>query len=116
MVVTLIMETKLTKAPGRRYYDESFKQDAVNRVLRTGKSCAEVARELGIKSNVVSRWRREHLQCADVLSGDQELKPSELAEHFRKARQATEALREQRDILKKALSIFSHLSTNGGGL
>lgn len=102
------------KAVRRRYFDEEFKRDAVTRVLRTGKSCAEVARELGIRSNVLSRWRREYLKNADHQSPAEELKPSELAEELRKARQEVEDLREQRDILKKALSIFSQRKPNGG--
>jgi transposase len=113
--VKLIMETTPTKATVRRYFDEQFKQDAVNRVVRTGKSCAEVARELGIRSNVLSRWRRERLSRADAQQpGAEELKPSELAAELRQARQELDDLREQRDISKKALSIFSQRSPSGG--
>ena len=108
------MNSRPTETVRRRYYDEDFKQDAVNRVLRTGKSCAEVARELGVHSNVLSRWRREYLKKADQQSPADELKPSELAEELRKARLENEDLREQRDILKRALSIFSQRSPNGG--
>ena len=98
----------------RRRYDESFKRDAVNRVLRTGKSCAEVARELGIQDVLLARWRREHLERADqAVNGQDEPKPSELAAELRKSRMEVEDLREQRDILKKALSIFSRQSSNG---
>jgi transposase-like protein len=57
---------------------------------------------------VLSRWRREHLASADALRGVDDLRPGELAAELRKARQEVEDLREQRDILKKALSIFSH--------
>lgn len=98
----------------RRYYDESFKRDAVDRVVRTGKSCAEVARELGIRPNLLTRWRRQRLAEADAQAVGEDLKPSELAAELRKARQEVGDLREQRDILKKALSIFSHRSWNGG--
>lgn len=86
----------------RRRYDPAFKQDAVDRVLRTGKSSSEVARELGIKPDLVARWRREHLADADRKAGPIEgVKPSELAEQLRQARLEVEDLREQRDILKK---------------
>jgi transposase len=99
----------------RRKYDPAFKQDAVDRVIRTGKSIAEVARELGINSNMLARWRREHLTGADRLTENtQAMKPSDLAEQLRQARLEVDDLREQRDILKKALSIFSHRSPKGG--
>ncbi len=99
----------------RRSYDPDFKKDAVNRVIRTGKSCAEVARELGLPPNMLARWRRQLLVEADQNSPDtEELKPSELAEQLRQAHKELADLREQRDILKKALSIFSQDSGNGG--
>ena len=108
------METKSNEIQSRRKYTDEFKQDAVDRILRTGKSCTEVGRELGVNPNIVSRWRREALRKGDALSGAKgELKPSEAAEMLRQARCEIEDLREQRDILKKALSIFSHRSKRG---
>ena len=108
------MKSKSTEIRTRRLYDKGFKEDAVNRVLRTGKSCAEVARELGIQGKLLARWRQERLQSADESCGqDAELKPSEMAAELRKARKENEDLREQRDILKKALSIFSRQPSNG---
>lgn len=99
----------------RRRYDDTFKQDAVNRVIRTGKSCAEVARELGIRDTIVARWRQEHLARADesVVDGET-MKPSELVAALAAARREVADFREQCDILKKALHIFSQQSPNGG--
>ncbi len=105
------MNTNSNGIESRRKYPAEFKQDAVNRVLRTGKSCAEVGGELGVNPNMIARWRREALEQKDALSDEKgELKPSETAEMLRQARRENEDLREQRDILKKALSIFSHPS------
>ena len=99
----------------RRRYDAAFKQDAVNRVIRTGKSCAEVARELGIRATIVARWRQEYVARADESVVDSEtMKPSELVAALAAARREADDLREQRDILKKALHIFSQQSPNGG--
>jgi transposase len=108
------MNMSSNEIESRRKYTAEFKQDAVNRVQRTGKSCAEVGRELGVNSNMVSRWRREVLKSRDALSASEgELKPSQSAEQLRQARREIEDLREQRDILKKALCIFSHPSKRG---
>lgn len=99
----------------RRKYDAGFKQDAVDRVIRTGKSIANVASELGIHTSLLARWRREHLIGADkFVENTSAVKPSDLAEQLRQARLEVDDLREQRDILKKALSIFSHRSPKGG--
>lgn len=83
--------------------------------MRTGKSCTQAARELGINPNMLSRWRREYLQEADGTSSpDSAMKPSEMAEELRRTRMQLEDMREQRDILKKALSIFGQSPRKGG--
>ena len=56
------MTTNNHEVKTRRYFDAAFKQDAINRVLRTNKSCAEVSRELGIRGNLLARWKRESLE------------------------------------------------------
>ena len=45
----------------RRHYDKEFKLMAVNLCL-TGKTAREVAEDLGIKVDLVRRWRREYEQ------------------------------------------------------
>lgn len=112
------MMTKTQPLPNikkRRHYDSEFKRDAVERVLRTGKSCADVASELGLNSNLLARWRREYLGNADQNhSSDSELKPSELAEELRRTRMQLDDMQMQRDILKKALNIVSQAPGSGG--
>ena len=109
---------KIDKTSGvkkRRKYTDEFKRDAVNRVLRTAKSCTKVGEELGINPNMLARWRREQIGDMDKASAPEEqLKPSEMAEMLAEARREVEDLREQRDILKKTLSIFTHPSQRGG--
>ena len=43
----------------RRKYSKEFKLDAVSLVLEQGYSQAEAARNLGINSNMLSRWIRQ---------------------------------------------------------
>lgn len=43
----------------RRKFSEEFKREAVELSYNCGKSVEEVARDLGIGRNVLSRWRRE---------------------------------------------------------
>lgn len=113
------METnKKQKTSGvkkRRKYTDEFKRDAVNRVIRTGKSCTQVGEELGINGNLLAKWRRNQVGDMDKTSAPEEqLKPSEMAGMLAEARREIEDLREQRDILKKTLSIFAHPSQRGG--
>lgn len=110
--------TTTTKQPRtRRRYDDAFKRDAVNRVIRTNKSCAEVSSELGIQSRLLARWKQELLGLADqsaTVTGTDQMKPSELVAALEAARREADDLREQRDILKKALNIFSQQFPKGG--
>ena len=43
----------------RRKFSEEFKRGAVEQASRPGVSCAQVARELGIRDNLLTRWKRE---------------------------------------------------------
>ena len=94
----------------RRKYDKDFKRDAVEMVIRSGKSAAEVGKELGINGNMLARWRQEHLDRMDQSCGalpESGMKPSEVEAENRRLRKELAYVSEQREILKKAISIFS---------
>ncbi len=91
----------------RRKYDEEFKRDVV-KMLLAGRSVQDVSQSLGINSNMVHRWKAEH----SGAGGTTKLLPGVVipdvsgAEHERiKAR--LREVEQERDILKKALGIFS---------
>ena len=94
----------------RRKYDEDFKRDAVAMVMRSGKSTTEVGKELGLNGNMLARWRQEYLARMDPSCEDAPesgMKPSEVEAENRRLRRELAHVSEQRDILKKAISIFS---------
>ncbi len=43
----------------RRKFSAEFKRGAVEQARQPGVSCAQVARELGIRDNLLTRWKRE---------------------------------------------------------
>lgn len=90
----------------KRVFTAEFKREALNLVESSGKPLAQVARELGISDTPLQGWKqqmREHGQDAFPGSGHQT--PQE--EEMRRLRRENEILRQERDILKKALAIFS---------
>lgn len=93
----------------RRRYSKEFKSDAVAMVLHGGKSVKEVAEDLGLNRNLLSRWRREELEgmdrSCDLPKGG--MKPSDIEAENQQLRRELARIREQRDILKKAVGIFS---------
>jgi len=94
------------EAGGRRKFSREFKVEAVRMAQDGNRSINQVARDLGIHSNVLGRWKR---QLSDsprhAFPGKGKLKEPD-AEN-RRLRREVERLRTERDILKKAISIFS---------
>jgi transposase len=96
----------------RRYriYTEEFKRDALELWQSSGRSAAQVERELGITKGLLLKWRDRYQ--VKYTQGEAELVPSDLAAVQKENRQLRRALliaEQERDILKKAVSIFSKL-------
>jgi transposase len=90
----------------RRKFTADFKREAVRLTEETDKSVAEIARELGINPNTLYRWRQEQAEYAEqAFPGNGRLRPEE--EELRGLRRELEIVKQERDILKKAISIFS---------
>jgi len=90
----------------QRTFTKEFKLEAVQLVHRSGKSQVQVARELGIADSTLHHWCKQcadHGQQAFVGSGHQ----TEQEEELRRVKRELEVTRQERDILKKALAIFS---------
>ena len=91
---------------GRRKFDREFKEDAIRLIIDGGRSVREVARDLGIHENMLSRWKKEYLQDKEhSFPGKGHMKPHE--EELFKLKRKIADLEEDRAILKKALAIFS---------
>lgn len=86
----------------RKTYTQEFKLDAVKLVTERGLSRARVARDLGIGTQTLRNWLR-------ALTADAAPTPRTDAQQLAALRRENELLREERDILKKALGIFSRV-------
>jgi len=90
----------------RRNFDREFKLEAVRLIVDGGHKVSEVARNLGISQNTLSNWKRQFLEDSrDAFPGKGRLKPFE--EENRLLRRKLKVAEDERDILKKALAIFS---------
>jgi len=79
----------------------------VNLIL-TGKSTREVAEELGIRSELVRRWRREYEQYSEgSFSGHGNANLTTDQKEIVRLKKELRDVQEERDILKKAVRIFS---------
>lgn len=90
----------------RRKYDDEFKRSAVKLVVDQERSLSEVAKNLGVHENILHRWKREYLEDpVNAFPGIGHLKPED--EEMRKLKKQLRDTTEERDILKKAIAIFS---------
>jgi len=90
----------------RRTFTREFKLEAVRLSMEEGRSGAEVARELGIHRNLLYKWRKEFLEDEEEsFPGRGNLKASEA--ELQRLRREVARLREDQEILKKALVFFS---------
>lgn len=97
---------KKTDKP-RRKYDEEFKKDVL-KMLTGGRSVKEVSQSLGINSNMVHKWKAQQNAGlgTSVASPDAVVPTVSGADHERVKARLRE-VEQERDILKKALGIFS---------
>ena len=90
----------------RRKYDREFKIEAVKLVIEDGRPATEVARNLGIHVNLIHNWKKKFEEDPQfAFPGKGRLKPAD--EELRKLKRQLADVTEERDILKKALAIFS---------
>ncbi len=94
------------KSHERRLHSREFKLEAVRLVTDGGRSKTEVARNLGIHVNLLYKWTNQFL-----LEGKKSFpgvgNPRTYDEENQRLKRALADIQEERDILKKALAIFS---------
>ena len=90
---------------GKRY-DKEFKIEAIRLASEPGNTQSAIERDLGISQGIISRWKRELLKDGEqAFPGKGHLRADD--DKFRKLKRENERLRRERDILKKAVAIFS---------
>lgn len=90
----------------KRRYDREFKLEAIRLVEESGKSTTVVAQELGIHPNLLHQWRRRYRDNPEHSFPGKGHLPAP-AERERKLQRELDRVTRERDILKKALAIFS---------
>lgn len=91
----------------RRTYSAEFKHEAVQLASQAGVSVAQVARDLGIQPNMLTRWRRESANVGPkAFRGQGVPRDQELAQLKRDLGRVT----RERDFLKEAAAFFAKTS------
>ena len=87
-----------SKSKTRRTFTQEFKQEAVQMLL-DGHSTSSVAERLGVRTNLLYRWKSQLIQDSGPAADAIDSRVRELESQLRR-------VERERDILKKALAIF----------
>ena len=96
--------------PRRRKYSREFKLEALRLAETSDKSDMEIERDLGISRGCLYRWRAAvAVEGEQAFPGQGRLAPEQ--DELRRLKREIELLRQERDILKKVVAIFSQPSS-----
>jgi transposase len=95
----------------RQVYTSEFKREAIELARTSGKPVTELAPrghpELGLSQGLLKYWiRQAKTEGETAFPGQGRLKPAD--EELRRLQREVEILRQERDLLKKVVAIFSH--------
>jgi len=93
-------------ATKRRKYTADFKREAVQLWQTSGKTAVEIERELGISAGLLGRWKRK-LRREGGAAFDQNTTLSAEQKRIRQLERELRIAKMERDILKKAVAIFT---------
>jgi len=90
----------------RKNYSREFKMEAVRLITEKGYSIAEASRSLGVEYSVLRRWRQQFADDPqNAFPGKGRLKAPD--EELRRLQRELDRVKQERDILKKALAYFA---------
>ena len=92
-----------------RTYTDEFKREALELLKNSGKSAGQIERDLGITPGMLLKWRNRY-RVVTKEKEEPRLGPSDLEAARREIRRLERELKEmaeEREILKKVVSIFS---------
>jgi transposase len=92
----------------KKQHSREYKLEVLELLKTSGKSKAQLERDLGLYPGQIKTWQK-----ALATDGEQAFPgtghQTETEAELRRLRRENEVLRQERDILKKAVAIFTHL-------
>ncbi|WP_235596845.1 transposase [Leptospira alstonii] len=94
------MQTKKDKSIARKTrYDEEFKKNTVELLIKSSKSMTQISKDLGVSVITLINWKKKY------LTNDSPFQDELRAENERLRKELME-VKEEREILKKSVAIF----------
>lgn len=88
----------------RRKFSPEFKREAISLTYQPGVSCRQIALEIGINPNLLSRWKREAEQAeGQAFKGSGTPRDEEVSQLKRELAR----VKKERDFLREAATFFA---------
>ena len=101
-----------SKQVTRRKYDSTFKEDVIKMIV-SGRPISEVSKSLGVSASLIHRWYKTSVHFSKPVNNKSSIPASGLQqsalEENERLRAELRRTEQERDILKKALGIFSRV-------
>jgi len=89
----------------QKRYEEEFKRQAVELVIHSGRTQAQIARELGISEYSLTLWKKDYLRHLKPAQIDgEQMSPEQMLDKIGQQQREIEYLKRQREILSLVLS------------
>ena len=96
----------MAKGEEHRYFDKEFKVEAIQLINEGKRSVRDIAKDLDTHPNLLHQWRRKYrADMEHTFPSKGHMKPPE--KKIRRLQRENEDLREEKEIFKKALAIFT---------
>lgn len=90
-------------------YDEKYQNQICEMMIVGGKTPTEVHQIMGVSIPTLTKWRKRYLQAMGRVESDGKLKSAiEVDAELRAVRKELAQVKWERDVLKKAASIFAN--------
>jgi transposase len=90
----------------KKQYSEAFKREALRLLASSGKTMADMERELGLSHGLLRYWKKR-FQVSETGDALELSEVEQLKAELRRAKRELEIVQQERDILKKTVGIFS---------
>ena len=91
----------------RKHHTREFKLEAVRLLDQSDRPASEIAVQLGVKRTLLYRWRDEVRTKGEAAFGGPGRRLANQEEEIVRLRRELQVVKEERDILKKAVAYFA---------
>lgn len=90
-----------------KHFSKEYKEYIAKMIVEEGSKGTDVAYELEISYSTIMRWVKSYKEKKSTPNSPEYITPSDFEKYKKQQEKEMEALREENEILKKAMHIFT---------